>query len=425
MSSDRITALERALDVAPDNHPLRLLLAEMLQGAGRPADAARQYEALLDAGELPREALLDAARLSIEAGSLQAAARCLDAARKAGLVEGIAETQARLDAKLDQKGVLRLVHSSSGRAAAAAGAEGRQQDRRKLGEEARATFAEIGGLEEVKKAVHRAIILPLQRPELYAKYGRKSGGGILLYGPPGCGKTLLARATAGECNLPFFNVRIEDILDPYVGVSERNLHDAFEEARAHAPGVLFLDELDALAFARRKHHGGAGRPLVDQLLQELDSIGSENKGLLVLGATNAPWDVDDALKRPGRFDRLVFVPPPDEEARRSVLEIALAGRPAERLDLKKLARLTPLFSGADLRALVEQAFDRVIEEALDTGTEPPLTMKHVEAALEAQRPTTLEWLARARNYVEFANQSEQYKDVALFLKSREARAWKD
>ncbi|MGK3959391.1 AAA family ATPase [Sorangium sp. So ce118] len=424
MSSDRIAALERALDASPDDHPLRLLLAEMLQGAGRAADAGRQYEALIEAGELPRESLLAAARAALDADSLQTAARCIDAARKAGIVEGLAEAQARLDQKLGQRGVLRLV-SSSGRTTTAARAEGEGQGRHRLAREARATFAEIGGLDEVKKAVHRAILLPLQRPDLYARYGRKAGGGILLYGPPGCGKTLLARATAGESDLPFFNVRIEDILDPYVGMSERNLHDAFVEARAHAPCVLFLDELDALAFARRKHHGSAARALVDQLLQELDAIGSENKGLLVLGATNAPWDVDDALKRPGRFDRTVFVPPPDEEARRSILEIAMAGRPADRLDLKKIARATPLWSGADLRAMVDQAFDRVIEEALDTGEEPPLRMKHLEAVLAEQRPSTLEWLARARNYVEFANQSEQYKDVALFLKSRDAKAWKD
>lgn len=425
MSSDRIAALARALEATPDNHPLRLLYAEQLQAAGRAEDAGRQYELLLDAGELPRESLLGAALFAIEVDRLQIAARCLEAARKAGVVDGIAAAQAQLDRKLGAKGVLRLVRPAGGEKAQSSRGGVESPGRRSLKQEARATFADIGGLADLKKAVHRAIILPRERPDLYAKYGRKAGGGILLYGPPGCGKTLLARATAGECGLPFFNVRIEDILDPYIGVSERNLHDTFEEARAHAPCVLFLDELDALAFARRKHHGAAHRALVDQLLQELDSIGSANEGLLVLAATNAPWDVDDALKRPGRFDRLLFVPPPDEEARRSILEIAVTGRPTQKLDLKKLSRSTPLFSGADLRALVEQAFDQVIEEALEGGGEPPLEMRHVERALEALKPTTLEWLARARNYVEFANQSEQYRDVALFLRSREARAWKD
>lgn len=269
------------------------------------------------------------------------------------------------------------------------------------------------------------LILPFKRPDLYEKYGRRAGGGVMLYGPPGRGKTLLARATAGECELTFVTVRIEEILDPWMGVSERNLHGVFEETRAKAPCVLFLDEIDALGFARRKHQGGAGRPLVDQLLQELDSIGRENDGLLILGATNAPWDVDDALKRPGRFDRVIFVPPPDETARRDVLDGLLSSRHAEDIDVLALARQTPLFSGADLRALIEQAIDGVIEEALDAGSEPPLRSSHIRSVLDQMRPTTREWLARAQNYVEFANRDGRYKDVAAFLRSADAKAYRE
>jgi SpoVK/Ycf46/Vps4 family AAA+-type ATPase len=141
----------------------------------------------------------------------------------------------------------------------------------------------------------------------------------------------------------------------------------------------------------------------------------------VLAATNAPWDVDEALKRPGRFDRMLFVPPPDEPARRRIVELQLATRPAERVDAGRIAKATTLFSGADLRALVERAVDEVIEEAIDSGGDPPLTQRHLEAALAGLQPSTLEWLATARNYVEFANEGGRYDDVAKFLRSRDVR----
>jgi SpoVK/Ycf46/Vps4 family AAA+-type ATPase len=233
---------------------------------------------------------------------------------------------------------------------------------------------------------------------------------------------MLARATATECALPFSNVRIEEIVDPYYGKSEQNLHEVFEQARRAAPCVLFLDEIDAIGFARRKHTGNVGRQLVDQLLQELDSIGSENEDMLILAATNAPWDVDEAIKRPGRFDRLVFVPPPDEAARLRILEILLSSRPAEGLDLKRLVRQTPLYSGADLEALVNRAIDVAIDEALEHGTDRPLGAADFESAIARMRPSTLEWLATARNYVEFANRDGSYDEVMNFLVSKEARA---
>jgi transitional endoplasmic reticulum ATPase len=197
------------------------------------------------------------------------------------------------------------------------------------------------------------------------------------------------------------------------------------QARRFAPCVLFLDELDAIAFARRKHSGSVGRSLVDQLLQELDAIGSENENILVLAATNAPWDVDEAMKRPGRFDRVVFVPPPDPAARERILALHLSDRPADNVDTARLAKQTPLFSGADLRALVERAVDLVIDDALETGDERRLRTDDLERALQGMRPSTLEWIATARNYVEFANQGGRYDEVASFLVSREARAWKD
>ncbi|MCW2504130.1 MAG: ATPase central domain protein [Actinomycetia bacterium] len=410
MTRDRIESLRRAVEASPDDDTLRLMFAEALAGLGSP-EALGQYEILLHRGALPADAIVPAGELAAAAGRLDLLRGCLEAARQAGVVEGAGRLQALADEMLAARGVVR-VRANGLADPPVAGARAEETT----------TFDRVGGMDEVKKVIHRMIILPLSRPELYAKYGRRTGGGVLLYGPPGCGKTLVARATAGECGLPFINVRIEDVVDPYQGVSERNLHRAFEAARLESPCVLFLDELDALAYARHKHGGGSdARRLVDVLLQEMDAIGSDNTGVLILAATNAPWDVDEAMMRPGRFDRAIFVAPPDEAARREIAEVVLRDVHASGVDTHRLAALTPLFSGADLRAVVERAVDEVIEEALDSGTEPPLTAAHVERAAEVVRPSTLDWLSRAQASVEFANQSERYAEVASYLRGREVR----
>lgn len=409
--NERIDALRKAVDANPDDVLLRLVLAESLVSAEHTEEALDQYVVLLDKDGLPEDQLVPVGELAATNGRLALLRSLLETARQKGVVEGTGRLQQLVDEMISERSGVKI----------------------KVGPEAEetpfaadmlkesTTFDQVGGMEEIKRVIHRMVILPLSRPELYEKYGRKSGGGVLLYGPPGCGKTLLARATAGECGLPFINVRIEDVMDPYLGVSERNLHAAFERARANAPCVLFLDELDALAFARHKHGGSEARRLVDVLLQELDAIGSENDGLLVLAATNAPWDVDEAMLRPGRFDRVIFVPPPDEPARADILSVLVKDVPADGLDLKVIAGQTPMFSGADLRALIERGVDRVIDEALAGGGEPPLAMHHLADVLSTVKPSTLDWLHRVRSYIEFANQSERYDDVASYLKSRDVR----
>ena len=416
MTIDRVEGLRSALSAAPDNHVLRLLLAEALVDGGKPGEALAEYDQLLAAEQLDDHGLVAGGRAALAAGRHDRAQAFVDAAGAAGAVNGISELKREINESLGLQQMVQVVKQGVGEDGIA------QPPQLEIDSKAAVTFADVGGLDDVKKAINRTIILPFQRHDLYEKYKRGAGGGVLLFGPPGCGKTLLARATAGECGLPFSNVRIEEILDPYFGASEANLHDAFVQARRFAPCVMFLDELDAIAFARRKHSGSVGRSLVDQLLQELDAIGADNENILVLAATNAPWDVDEAMKRPGRFDRVVFVPPPDPAARERILALHLSDRPADNVDIARLAKQTPLFSGADLRALVERAVDLVIDEALERGEERPVRTGDLEQALKDMRPTTLEWIATARNYVEFANQGGRYDEVAAFLVSREARS---
>src|SRR5262245_4364317 len=161
----------------------------------------------------------------------------------------------------------------------------------------------------------------MRSPELRQMYGKSLRGGLLLYGPPGCGKTFLARAVAGELGANFYAVGLHEVLDMWLGQSEHNLHELFVRARRNNPCVLFLDEVDALGQKRSHLSRSAGRNVVVQLLAELDGMGADNEGVFVLAATNQPWDVDPALRRPGRFDRTILVVPPDLDARRKILEV--------------------------------------------------------------------------------------------------------
>jgi transitional endoplasmic reticulum ATPase len=279
------------------------------------------------------------------------------------------------------------------------------------------TFKDVGGLENVKKQIHRKIVLPFQKPSLFQKFKKKSGGGVLLYGPPGCGKTLLARATAGECQAKFYTVAISDILDMWIGNSEKRLHAIFEQARRTAPAVLFFDELEALAGKRQFATDSAASRLVSQFLSEMDGFEQNNQGVLILGATNVPWSIDSAFRRPGRFDRIQFVPPPDRVAREVILKIIMSGRPsAANIDFSSLAKITSGFSGADLSYLIETACDLAIEESLEEGKEVPVSMNHLKEALKDLKPTTTEWLTTVHNYAKYSNESGQYDEVLDFFK---------
>lgn len=277
-------------------------------------------------------------------------------------------------------------------------------------------FADVGGMDELKAMARLRIIQPFALPELFKKYGRTAGGGMLMYGPPGCGKTHFARAVAGECEAHFFNVGIHDILNLYVGNSERNVQQLFAAARAKRPAILFIDELDALCRKRDLMRHTSLTGTINAFLAEMDGLASDNANLLVVGATNAPWDIDPAFKRPGRFDQLLLVPPPDEAARSAILQLALARCPvAPDVSTTHWAGQTAGFSGADLTALVERATGHVLDQVLQGKPERPVDNDDLRHAIKATRPSSQEWMATARQYVEHANESGDYNDVAAYL----------
>lgn len=284
-------------------------------------------------------------------------------------------------------------------------------------QEEKVTFSDVGGLEQVKKQIRKKIITPFQKPSLFSRFKKRIGGGILLYGPPGCGKTLLARATAGECNAKFYNVAISDILDMYIGESERKLHAIFEQARANTPAVIFFDEIEALAAKRQHTREATSSKLVSQFLSELDGFAQDNQGVLILGATNVPWALDPAFRRPGRFDRVVFIAPPDLDARIDIIKGLLKDRPGgDSIDVASIAAKTSGFSGADLMNLIESAVDEAIDDSISKGEEVPLDQSHITEAVKTSKATTLEWLTMARNYAKYANDAGQYDEVVDFLK---------
>lgn len=276
---------------------------------------------------------------------------------------------------------------------------------------------DVGGMEAVKRRLQLSFLGPLSNPRLREQYGAQLRGGLLLWGPPGCGKTLIARALAGELGASFVSIGISDVLEMWVGRSEQNLRAAFDHARRLSPCVIFLDELDALGQKRSQLRHSGVRTTVNQLLAELDGADRDNDGLFVLGATNHPWDVDTALRRPGRFDRSVLVLPPDEAARVAILRGALAARPvASDVDVDEIARRTELCSGADLVHLVDGATERAMERAVDSGVVDPISRGDLRAAAKDTRPSTRPWFEVAKSYATFAGEGGEFDDLLEYVR---------
>jgi AAA+ superfamily predicted ATPase len=415
-----LEAIEDLLVRAGDSAPALLLQARLYDDLGRSAEAAAAYGAAVQAD--PRAADLEfATRLGLKSAIPTELPAIGGAARPVQPVERRPEesTPSTVPPEVPV-GAERGQRSPDGaggpREPVPAEVEGVPTDLALNVERPRVTFADVGGMDPVKEEIRLKIIHPAAHPELYAAYGKSAGGGILLYGPPGCGKTHLARATAGEVRSAFIAVGISEVLEMWFGQSERNLHAVFDGARAHRPSVLFFDEVDALAARRSDFHGTTGRNVVNVFLAELDGLEGSNDGVLVLAATNAPWHLDPAFRRPGRFDRIIFVPPPDAAARAEILRVMLAGKPTADIDHADVARKTDHFSGADLKGLVDVAIEAKLGQAIRDGIPTPLTTKDLVTAAKTLVPSTREWFATARNYVLYANESGLYDAVRPYLK---------
>lgn len=439
-SEDTLQALRAALLISPDNVPLRQHLADTLLGLGLFEEAETEYRLALSLIPENQQIQLGLARAFYQQGKNTQAMVVIENLLKSSLAPACAYL---LYARL-------LLHTGDAQQAVNYYRKAVELDpdvndsilADRLGmadvethrtpitgydvgvdagfetslERPTISFQDVGGMEAIKEEIRLKIVHPLTHPEIYQAYGKRIGGGVLMYGPPGCGKTYLARATAGEINARFISVGINDVLDMWLGSSEKNLHEFFEQARCNTPCVLFFDEVDALAAKRSDMRHSGGRQIINQFLAELDGVQASNEGVLVLAATNAPWHLDSAFRRPGRFDRIMFVPPPDIQARAAILRILCRNKPIEDIDYEQLSKKSANFSGADLEAIVDVAVERKLHEAIKQGRPKPLTTKDLLAAASKIKPSVCEWFSTARNYAVYSNESGIYDDILNYLK---------
>lgn len=427
-----LDSLRKAVDAMPDDVPLRLHLATLLFQAGHRDEAVRQVGAILqrepgnsDALALLREPVPPVPPAPPAAAALAPPAEApppgtpplgappaeaTHATPPAGEAPQYDWTQAE-DELRDVLPAMFVGESEEGFA-------GIEEADAYDAEHAGLTLADVAGMTEVKQRLEAAFLAPMRNPELRRLYGKSLRGGLLLYGPPGCGKTFIARAVAGELGAKFIAVSFADIIDMFVGQSERNIHELFEIARRNAPCVLFLDEVDAIGQKRSQLRHTPMRSAVNQLLLELDDVAGTNDGVFLLAATNHPWDVDSALRRPGRFDRTLLVLPPDSAAREGVFRYHLRERPVAGVDLRKLASLTDGYSGADIAHICETAAERALMDSVRLSEPRMIGTPDLEAAIAEVKPSLGAWFDTARNVALFANEGGAYDDLATYLRKR-------
>ena len=265
------------------------------------------------------------------------------------------------------------------------------------------TFADVAGLEEVKKSITIRMINPVKYPEKYKMYGKKSGGGVLLYGPPGTGKTMIAKAIANEVGAKFYAVKGSDIVSKWVGESEKNINSLFEEANKQDRAIIFIDEMDNLLGTRGVDTHNDKR--VNEFLQQIDGFAGRNQNLLLLGATNRPWDIDSAATRSGRFSEKIYLPLPDAPARKFMIEKNMKNVPVSKdFDIDKIVEQTEDYSGADIEELCDRAKDEPLLKAIATDSVVDVTNEDFDRVLEKMPPSvTPKEIERFEKYNEEVN----------------------
>jgi len=411
------SAFERAAELAPGNPEARLGVAQVLFRQGQLSEAAVRTQGILqgDRNFAPAHILMSKIYLAendrAKASEHYTAARLIDRALTDAQLEGelVRQPPPRPE-RADRDDRPRLVAGMAGDADESDPTEsldcelaGREiplveqdefdfVDDEDLGfnidefERPKGSFADVAGLDDVKQELLMRLVYPYEYAELFQAYGKRAGGGVLLYGPPGCGKSLVCRALAGETKAAFYSLRLHQILEMYIGCSEKNLNGLFQLARENAPSVIFIDELDALA----GHRGETRNPahaVVNQLLIELDGHDGANEGVLVIAATSAIGNVDPAFLRPGRFDRRILVPPPCQAARTEILRLQARSRPVAGLDYETLASRLEHYTGAEIAQVFEVASDDALRLAMRKKEIVPITTEGLLRAIERVSPS--------------------------------------
>ena len=275
-------------------------------------------------------------------------------------------------------------------------------------------FSDIAGLAKVKEKIADALIYPQKWKDYYVVYKKQAPRGLLLYGPPGCGKTYIVKAAAGETGAAFLNIKLSDVLKKWVGDTEQNIHRVFETASNYAPCIAFFDEIDGLG-GERSSKTPHQKNFCNQLLVELDGAEKLKEGVLIIGASNLPWDVDEALLRPGRLDALVLVPPPDLESRTQLLKMYTKDIPIDTIDFENLAKDMHGYTCSDIKLVCALASDRPFKEATKSGITRNITLEdflEAKKAVPCPNISFKKWL----NKVKRSRKAQDFPELVALVK---------